>query len=161
MIYEVINPSDPVTLEAQDIEAAQAACLLLGEGAYALHDADGKEVMPLFLLGGLNEWAEQHKFDLGRIRRDKLPAVIECLESAACCEIRDRQAILAAVGDDPEALARYNDTKRSSLNDICGRAFKLAAGLKDCIPDKEIQQEIKEGVAEAKAWVHGDVGEGT
>ena len=131
MIYEVINPSDPVTLEADDVEVAQVACLLLGKGAYALHDEDSEEVMPLFLLGGLDEWAEQHEFDMGRIRQDKLLAVIACLESAACCEIRDRQAILAAVGDDHEALARYNDTKRSSLNDICGWAFKLAAGLKD------------------------------
>lgn len=131
MIYEVINPSDPVTLEAEDVEVAQVVCLLLGNGAYALRDEDGKEVMPLFVIGGLDEWAEQNKFDMGRIRRDKLPAVIACLESAACCEIPDRQAILAAVRDDREAFARYNDAKRSSLNDICGYAFKLAARLKD------------------------------
>lgn len=31
----------------------------------------------------------------------------------------------------------------------------------NCIQDKEIEQEIEGGVAEAKAWVHGDIGEDT
>lgn len=127
MLFEVINPSDSVTLEAEDVDVARAVCLLLGEGKYALNDENGEEVLPLLFLGGFEEWAAEHNFDLGRICDTQRQAIIACLESASCCSLKDRRAIRAAVGDDPTALARYNDEKRSSLNDICGYASRIAA----------------------------------
>lgn len=127
MLYEIINPSDSVTLEADDVDVARAACLLLGEGKYALHNENDEEVMPLLFLGGFEEWIAEHDFNLERINDTQRPALIACLESASCCSPKDRRAIRAAIGDDPAALARYNDEKRSSLNDICGFAHKLAA----------------------------------
>lgn len=127
MLFDLINPSDSVTLEAADVDIARAVCLLLGEGKYALNDENGEEVLPLFLFGGFGEWLAEHNFDLTNICDTQRPALIACLESASCCGLKDRKAIRAAVGNDPTALARYNDEKRSSLNDICGFAHKLAA----------------------------------
>lgn len=132
MLYEIINPSDPVTIEAEDLEVARAACLLLGRGAYGLRDADDNEALPLFIFGSdeaFEAWEKAEGFSIERVMGAKLTEVIACLRSAMCCEMRDRIAIRAAVGDDPEALARYNDARRSSLNDICGRAFAIAKGM--------------------------------
>ncbi|KKL99340.1 hypothetical protein LCGC14_1815420 [marine sediment metagenome] len=127
MIYDIINPSDAVTLEADDVVVAQAACLLLGEGQYALTNSEGEEVLPLCVFGGqFEKWAKEQNFNLVDILKNHRAEVTTCLRSVMCCSISDRAAIVAAVGDDPEALARYNDTKRSSLNDICGLAFSLA-----------------------------------
>lgn len=127
MIYDIINPSDPVTIEADDLAVAQAACLLLGEGRYGLTNTEGKEVLPLCVFAGqYEEWAKGQNFDLKDILENRREQVVACLRSAMCCDISDRTAIVAAVGTDPEALARYNDAKRSSLNDICGRAAALA-----------------------------------
>ena len=42
---------------------------------------------------------------------------------------RERKALVAAIGPDVDALARFNDERRSSLNDICGLAFRLATRL--------------------------------
>lgn len=36
MIYEVINPSDVVTFEADDLAIARAAVLLVGRGQYGI-----------------------------------------------------------------------------------------------------------------------------
>lgn len=127
MIYEVINPSDPVTIAADDLEVAQATCLLLGRGQYGLSTKDGEEAMPILLFDGQFEtWAKDTNFDLASTLKSRRGQIVECLRSAMCCGPQDRVAIAAAVGDDKDALARYNDAKRSSLNDICGRAADLA-----------------------------------
>lgn len=128
MFYDIINPSDTVTLEADDVTVAQAACLLLGEGRYGLTNAEGEEVLPLCLFEGqFEEWSKGQNFDLENILKNRREEVAVCLRSAMCCSMNDRIAIVAAVGDDPEALARYNDAKRSSLNDICELAVSLAS----------------------------------
>ena len=127
MIYDITNPSDTVTLEADDVAVAQAACLLLGEGRYGLTNAEGEEVLPLCMFEGqYEEWAKGQNFDLKAVLENRREEVAACLRSAMCCGISDRVAIVAAVGDDPKAVARYNDAKRSSLNDICGLAASLA-----------------------------------
>ena len=43
VLYEIINPSDPYTLKADDFKIAAAACLILGDGQYGLESEDGKE----------------------------------------------------------------------------------------------------------------------
>lgn len=131
-IYEIINPSDPVTLEAEDVAVAQAAVLLLGRGQMGLTDEDGEEVLPLLLFGGYEKWAKDNKFDLTATLDKRATEVADCLESAVCADLSDRKAVLAAVGGHgKEALRRYNDEKRSSLNDICGVAFSLAKAIRE------------------------------
>lgn len=129
MIYELINPSDPVTLEADDLTIARAACLLLGRGAYALEDENGAEAMPLLLFDSFDRWASDNSFDLSEILKKRESEIAACLRSFVCVSIADRRAILAAMNGDPAALARYSDEKRSSLNDICGRAHQFAEAM--------------------------------
>lgn len=57
MKFEIINPSDPYTMEADDLEIAAVSVSFLGDGKYALEgidDAQGNNV-PMFLLGGHDE----------------------------------------------------------------------------------------------------------
>lgn len=49
-----------------------------------------------------------------------------------------------------------DEMKRLRTEDV-----KKIQGAMNCIENKEIQQEIEDGVAEAKAWVHRDIGEAT
>src|SRR3990172_5720522 len=58
MKFEIVNPSDPYTMEAPDMEIAAVAVVLLGEGMYPLTgvgEAAGRNVPP-FLFGGQDEW---------------------------------------------------------------------------------------------------------
>jgi len=133
MIYEVINPSDPVTFETDDLDVARAACLLLGEGAYGLKDENGDTALPIFLFaeGSYEKWSEKSGFDLDKIMKKKRLQVAECLDSACVAKMCERKAILAAVGPHgKEAIRRYSDERRSSLNDICGYAAELADKLR-------------------------------
>ena len=54
MLFEIINPSDPYTLETDSYAAAVAAVCILGEGKYGL-DPIGCDVpkVPLALFGDL------------------------------------------------------------------------------------------------------------
>ncbi len=129
MIYDIVNPSDDVTLETDDLDVARAVCIFLGGGKYGLNDEDGNEVMPLLFLGGFDEFCEATGFDYPSTVRNRRAKFIACLRSAMCCRVSERKAIRAAVGDDQNALARYNDEKRSSVNDICGYAHGVARQL--------------------------------
>ena len=129
MIYDIINPSDDVTIETDDLDVARAVCLFLGEGKYGLNDEEGNEAMPLLFLGGMDEFCEATGFDYPSTVRNQRAKFIACLRSAMCCRVSERKAIRAAVGDDLDALARYNDVKRTSLNDIAGYAHSVAKQL--------------------------------
>lgn len=62
MKFDLINPSDPYTLDADDLEIAAVAVCLIGDGQYpatALGDDAGKDNdVPAFLFGGPDEWLE-------------------------------------------------------------------------------------------------------
>lgn len=61
MIYEIINPSDKVMIEADNFLIAAAAVLLLGRGRYGLrkvYPKDGDErFVPVLIFGG-DEWID-------------------------------------------------------------------------------------------------------
>ena len=130
MIYEIINPSDKITLEADALDVARAACLALGKGHYGLTEAAGPRVLPIFLLGGYDDWARENNFDLGAVLAENGPEVAAALESCAVISAGQRAALVAATNGDPAALGRWNEQRRSSMNDICGCAKQLAAALR-------------------------------
>ena len=110
MRFEIVNPSDPYTMEAPDMEVAAVACCLLGSGKYGLTGLgeDSAESVPIFLLGGHDEWFVE-KF--GMSYADTV---------AHCLEHRGKQL---AESLDSVTLMRG---ERSSLNDIGRRARKYA-----------------------------------
>lgn len=141
MIYEIVNPSDAVTIEAQDSVLASIAIIVLGNGQYGLYDEDGRTVLGIFALSSpekLIEWlrdngVEDTKMDEFYAKNGEEIAAI--LESVVYGDIKDRKSITALTesmtkADRLKAIAKYNDSKRSSMNDIGSAAFELAKGFR-------------------------------
>jgi len=113
MKFEIINPSDPYTVEADDLQVAAVACCFLGDGRYAFEPVDGgTERVPIFLIGGHDEWFTQ-KFGM-------------TFEATADHCMQHRAGDLARVLESV-TLGR---AERSSLNDIGGRANALAQAIR-------------------------------
>jgi len=114
MKFEIINPSDPYTMTAPDLEVASVAVCFLGDGKYMLEgldDAAGHGV-PAFLFGGHDEWFSS-KFGMS-------------FSETAEHVMNHRSDDLAAALDSVTLrLARA-----SSLNDIGGRARALAQAVR-------------------------------
>ncbi len=116
MKFNLINPSDAYTFEAEDMEVAAVMVCLLGDGKYGADEigkgASNGNHVPVFLFGGHDEWFVR-KFgmnfeDTGR----------HCLDH--------RRGALA----DAFASVTLTNPPRSSMNDIGGRAHALAKGLR-------------------------------
>ena len=139
MIYEIINMSDPITIEADDVRVAAIATVFVGEGAYGLHDENGETVMPIMLFGDAQEaldgWCKEHEIEFDSFAEENREAIATCLETALIGDLPGRKSIIrlmeAGGGDIREALKTWNDENSSSLNDICGRAFALARALRE------------------------------
>ena len=140
-LYEIINMSDKYTIEVKSLDVAFVACLLLGDGQYAFQPiGEGVEV-PLFLFGGAEEWCKkQFNEEIGdtisRVTNAKAEELAECFDSVLIGAAEDRQAYRDGLEliDDPNKREmwrnRWHDERRSSLNDIGGRAYEMAKRLR-------------------------------
>jgi hypothetical protein len=77
--YELVNPSDPYTLEAPTLELACVAAVILGEGMYGLRTADGETAMPVLLFKAQEWWRAQ----FGRSVEESLATALKSPELAA------------------------------------------------------------------------------
>src|SRR5689334_11726557 len=96
MVYEIVNMSDPYTVEVPDLEMAAAVCVLLGSGQYALQPLDqGGEEVPVFLGGTAHEWFRAH-FDadasdvVQRVMNLRREALADALDSVLIGYREDR-----------------------------------------------------------------------
>lgn len=133
--YEIINPSDPYTLQSQDVKVAQIAGLFLGRGAYGLADEQGENVLPIFIFGGSEEWLKREFGDHSAWITNHYSDIATCLESVMIGGFsarRECEDALACMPEDKRAdyLARRHDRMRSSLNDIGKAAQELAAAFR-------------------------------
>jgi hypothetical protein len=141
--WELSNPSDHITLVADDFEVAAVAAVALGMGNYGLVPiAPEVRAMPIFLFGSAEVWF-QETFNatldqvMARVTAGEAPALVACLDSVVVGDRRVRDAALAAIpeGRGRDAfLATWDDQHRTSMNDIVGKARKLARGLKGARP---------------------------
>lgn len=114
MKFDLVNPCDPYTMEADDLQVAAVACCLLGNGKYALTglgDDAGQDV-PVFLIGGHDEWFVQ-KFGMN-------------YEDTATHALNHRNDALARAFESV-TLGRE---ERSSMNDIGGKARDIAQAIR-------------------------------
>lgn len=141
MLFEIINPSDAYTIEAPDLEIAACACVVLGQGKYAFKPLDdGGEEVPLFLFGGHDEWFTEKcganlDTTLERVLENRRADLANCLDSALIGSAADRREFdMMTAGDTPEQRTAKRDARheqrRSSLNDIGGRAYAIATNLR-------------------------------
>lgn len=121
--YTIINPSDPYTLEADDLQVAALVVSLLGEGKYALDAEDGGPGVPLLMLRDPDEWfVAQFGTTLGETMHAADPDAL-----AACFESVTLQA-----------------AERSSMNDIGGRATAYATMLRRATAASAANSEASE-----------------
>ena len=146
MLYEIINPSDPYIIEADSLEIAFMACIILGSGQYAFEPlADGGTKIPLFFSGmvpSIDEWCKEHlggrttKEVIEHVRSKKRIELADCLDSCLIGKAQDRETYYLGLNliDDSAKRERWwsewHDKRRSSLNDIGGRAHKIAENFR-------------------------------
>lgn len=138
MEFELINPSDPYTFIAKNREVAAITVFVLGTmyGAQLKEDEDGKNEVPVFILGGAEEWYEEqfgHSVDEG-IEKYRLD-VAEALESFMLGNFEDRERYETALSfiDNSEKKDEFKKKWQdscSSLNDIGTRAHDIAKEIK-------------------------------
>jgi hypothetical protein len=139
VLYEVINPSDPVTFKAASLAAAFIAVTVVGGGQYAARPIDDPEAVevPLFLFGGSEQWVAKNLpgEDIEGIVDRHMDDTIAALQSFCTGSARDRALFDSAreAITDPARLAAFDaewdDKKRSSINDIANRAHTIAGRL--------------------------------
>lgn len=116
MKFNLINPSDAYTFEADDLVIAAVMVCLLGDGKYGadeIGEGSSKDNhVPVFLFGGHDEWFSR-KF--GMNFEDTARSVLDHRQDA----LRHSFASVA-----------LTTPPRTSLNDIGGRAHAYAKGLK-------------------------------
>lgn len=134
--YELINPSDPYTFEAEDFETAALVVFILG-AVYAAKPKDGGEEVPIFIFGGAEKWYKETfgtTFEEAAANPEKIARLSRALASMMYGDFEDRARYNAALEaiDDPEKKAAFIDKWQagcSSLNNIGGRAHRMAQAL--------------------------------
>lgn len=133
-LYEVINPSDAMTMYASSIEVAAAACAMLGGGKIGAREVSGNddaERTPV--LFGWDEWLRDRSMvPLGPWILEHKDHIVAALRSVMLGSTNDLDAMLAALPDDASRaafIASRNDRRRSSMSDWESAAHALAAKL--------------------------------
>jgi hypothetical protein len=94
MLYQLNTPEKPYVFEASSFPTACVAATLLGGGFYSLWQG-GKQVMPVFMFGGVDEWYQRV---FGRHFTEVMQAVA----------IEEISAIyMTILADKPQELQRY------------------------------------------------------
>ena len=135
MIYDLCNPSDPVTFDAPSTEAALCATALVGEGHYSADPVEGDAIrIPIFMLGGFDEWmaANMNGANLGDLIEANRDSVIQTLRSFVTGSVADRKMFDLSMShiqnhaDRVEFARKWDDMKRSSMNAIARTAHDIA-----------------------------------
>jgi hypothetical protein len=143
MIYNIINPSDAYTIAADDYAIAVVACLVLGNGQYGFAPVDGSKDkrVPLLISDRADEWCQKH-FGMSAVAlirktsKTQPTKLIDCLESCLIGDLGSREDFEEAcnfIKDEAKQIAfkaARHDRRRTSMNDIGGRAYRMAAELR-------------------------------
>lgn len=134
MIFEISNPSDYCTLEAEDFRSAVVACICLGNGNYGLNHDDPKNDMPPMPFGGTEEWIKG-EFDQGMEEFLKSVPKLQVAHILDSVILGDRKlygiAIKRITEDQREEFKEeWQDQNTSNLNNIARTAKRLAEHLR-------------------------------
>lgn len=155
-LFDVINPSDAMTMHAPDILTAGAAVLLLGGGKIGARNIEGGDGTPV--LFGWEDWYKERGVeDVSDWIGDHLAEVADALESVMLGSPNDRTDLDEALRLMPkEAREAYiqdrNDRRRSSCSDWETYAHDLAGQLRSKIgiaPNPETRGAASAGSHEA------------
>lgn len=133
-LYELVNPSDPYTFRAPNIQVAGAAVALLSTsfGATCLEDGDDETTPILF---GWKEWCDSHGIDGPWIKAHK-EEIADALDSFLIGGKNERADVETMLAELPEEKreewrAKRQDRHRSSMNRIGEAAYRLAKRIRE------------------------------
>lgn len=140
-LYEICNPSDRYSIVSDSEVVACVAVMLLGEGAYPLtgKTATGEErtVCPAFMFGGdpVKWMQDTYATSIDDVIAYQKPQLAEVLDSVRIGDPSERASMQdAEIALGREWMLKRHDEKRSSINDIGRRAWKLAERLRRPTP---------------------------
>jgi len=149
MLFDLINISDAYTFKAEHLECAAVVTALLGSGQYSAKQMDGDAEVPFFMFGGHDEWFQQHfGHDMYTALRlwtsERKTELIEALNSVLIGDRREYERTLPLLADDKreEWIAGWHDRHRSSLNDIGGRAKRIAMAIAEGHRPESAPQQV-------------------
>lgn len=135
MIFSIVNPSDPYTMDASSLLVAAVAICLLGEGQYGLRQCDGEgdAAVPPFVVGGhetyfMRQFGRTFADAMHFVDENHLEELAAALGSVLYGGIDERREAMMAMHELPEEtriawLLQWHDEHRSSANDIGRRAW--------------------------------------
>lgn len=140
-VYELINPSDPYTFEAPNIEVAGVCAVFLSTGFGAINGVDGddeRERTPV--LFGWEEWLKDRGImdasgSMEAWLAQHVDEVADAYDSFLIGGMDRREDVLSMLAELPEEKreawrAKRQDRNRSSLNQIGERAYQLAKQIR-------------------------------
>lgn len=137
-LWLLVNPSDPYTFRCESFELAALLTDLIGRGSCALEEVGGPRRVPLFLLGGRDDWFVETFGADGPAcyaRCDRL-ALADAFDTLLVGNASERATFEAAeqllTGADVRAVwrERWSDRQRTSLVDYASHARAWAAKLR-------------------------------
>lgn len=138
MLFKIVNPSDPYTIECPDLELAFGVAAIF-DGQYLLEPIGGGPGVPVLFFGGADAFCQSHfgrtlDDTLAHVMRERQAELAACFASVLIGTAEDRAHFEATVAhcsaaDRAAVRLRWHDAKRSSLNDIGRRAWQFAARL--------------------------------
>jgi hypothetical protein len=138
--YEIINPSDKVVLAADESDELliSIAVIVLGKGRAGLQRDDDQDIVPLLFLGGFDDWLKAKGLtsdtfsETIKANRNKIATILESVFYGSISEAKALDAALTALPREQAiaARAKYNDVKRSSLNDWGAACLGWARSLR-------------------------------
>lgn len=134
MIWQLINPSDPYTFLAPTVEIAAVAVAFLSTG-FGAATLDGSQSTPI--LFGWGAWMKEHGIDEEWINKHEAE-IADALDSMLIGDVADREdadEILTRLPADERQQWRASrqERRRTSINQIGQRAYKLAAHIRKCL----------------------------
>ena len=135
MIFELINPHDFITLEAQDFRVACHATLILGKGAYGLVQVEGRNAMPPMLWGGVPEWwKEVFEEDISEhlLSREEFHQICDILDSLLYATREERELLKTLMPDlEAQTRKRWLFERRTSEIPVVETAYQIAKTIRE------------------------------
>lgn len=131
-LYEFVNPSDVITFYADNDDYARAATLLVGGGKAGCKKKNGYS-LDNCLTAFCGEAPEEVYDFIKKAIINKDEKLLDALNSFAVCDFGERYIFddYTKNGTDKEKLKKWDDKKRTSLNDFCSYARHLAEIIKN------------------------------
>lgn len=134
--FDLINPSDPYTFLADDLETAALVVFSLST-MFGAESKDGKASVPVFILGGAMEWYKEQfnrtPDEAIKCKREKVAAALASMMYGSFEDRRRYTAALEAIDDEEKRtkfIQEWQDA-HSSLSDIGTYAHNLAKRIID------------------------------